>query len=63
MDIGPQRKTHQTGFRLVFDDARQRDRGGCWNYAASSVARSFGGEASPVAKVKTMGFRLVREGT
>lgn len=48
-------------FRIVFDGARQRDRGGCWNYAASAVARSFGGEANPAAKVKSMGFRLAKE--
>lgn len=63
MDIGTQRQTHQTGFRLAFDSAEQRDWGGCWNYDICAGSRSFGGNASPEARVKTLGFRLAREGT
>lgn len=59
----PDARINILGFRLAFDSAEQRDRGGCWNYDISDSPRAFGGNASPAAKVKTLGFRLAREDT
>lgn len=53
----------QTGFRLAFDSAEQRDRGGCWHYQPEMALQSMGGGANPSARMKTMGFRIAREDT
>lgn len=59
----PDARINMLGFRLAFDSAGQRDRGGCWHYGADTGSRSFAGETSPRARVKTLGFRLAKENT
>lgn len=52
-----------TGFRIVFDNAEQRDRGGSWRYAKNLAFLPSGAGSNPTARVMILGFRLARENT
>lgn len=63
MDIGQQRTTHQTGFRLVQDAIDRAIVGSPTHYPARHLRVEEGYMMDPVNQIDIIGFRLVWEDT